>query len=501
MDLKEAKAEVVEPQKARAIKISKRAIIMGVVIVLALYVIACVLTAVLPKGAYERGLDDNGNAVILNGTYAADPELEGLEWWEYILAPVMILSPSVAGSATVWAILLLLLIIGAVFTALDESGILVYMVQRFNQKFGNRKYLLLFLLCFAFMFLGSTAGMFEELIPLVPVVVMLCFALSWDSVVALTIVVVSSCLGFTAGIVNPFTVGVAQQLGGIDMYSGIEVRLLVFVICYIVLMLFLYPYAKRIEKHPEKSLVYKQDLDRKKELGALMDDFTPDPKKGRALVWFGAWMLVVVAYAVVMIFVDTFTDFRGLSDAVMFVILAIYVIAGVGACVICGLKGKRLLKQLGKGTVTLLPAIAMILVAGGIRYIIEGGQVMDTILYYITGSLHNASPFSSTMLSYLLIFVFEALIPSGSAKAFLLMPMVYNLFDLAGISRQVAVLAFTFADGFGNLILPTNAGLLLILGLTTVDYGKWFKWCAVLLLILFLLTVGVLALAQFVVFA
>jgi uncharacterized ion transporter superfamily protein YfcC len=143
----------------------------------------------------------------------------------------------------------------------------------------------------------------------------------------------------------------------------------------------------------------------------------------------------------------------------------------------------------------------MILFAGGIRYIIEMGDVMDTILFNAVGLMDGQSPFVVTLLIYLIIFIFEMFIPSGSAKAFLLMPMVFNICTLTGIDKQVAVLAFHFADGFSNVILPTNAGLLLILGMTTVDYGKWFRWSMKIQLTLLAATVGVLALAQFVVYA
>ena len=173
----EAAAAVLTPatelKKARSVSISKKAVLIGAAVVLALFVTAYILTFVLEKGAYQR----DASGAIIPGTYVADPTLEGIKWWQFLLSPLMILMPTSDGYMTVWAIIILLFIIGAVFTALDETGIMVYMVEYLNHKLGHRKYLLLFLLCFAFMFLGSTAGMFEELIPLVPVVVMLCYAL------------------------------------------------------------------------------------------------------------------------------------------------------------------------------------------------------------------------------------------------------------------------------------------------------------------------------------
>ncbi|MDR3216676.1 MAG: hypothetical protein LBT55_04590 [Clostridiaceae bacterium] len=476
---------------AKSIQISKKAVIVGVAVILILFFAAYAATFIFEKGMYAR----DAAGAIIPGTYVEDPSLPGISWWQFLLSPFMILLPSSPGYETVYAIIALLLIIGAIFTALDDTGILVYMVEALNNKFGKKKYILLFVLPFVFMFLGSSAGMFEELIPLVPVVIMLSYALGWDALIGLGITILASCFGFAAGVVNPFTVGVAQTLGGIPLYSGIELRLLTFVIAYIILMAFLFAYARKLDKNPRKSSVYAADLEKKAMFAFRTDTFVKSKEKNRAMLWFGSWMLSIVVLAVISVFV------QALAQNLMYITLGVYLVAGIGACFICGTKLKRLCKMLLKGFLTLLPAIAMILFAGGIRYIIEKGDVMDTILYNAVGLMSGQPSFVVTLLIYLIIFIFEMFIPSGSAKAFLLMPMVFNICTLTGIDKQVAVLAFHFADGFANVILPTNAGLLLILGMTTVDYGKWFRWSIKIQLTLLAATIGVLALAQFVVYA
>ena len=489
----------------RTIEVSKRAIVIAVAIVLVLVIAAIVLTQVLPKGAYERALDADGNEYIVEDSYREDDTLPSLKWWQAVFSPVLVLDPGMDGSLMVWALIALLLVIGAVFTALDNTGVLIYMVESLRNRFRNRKYILLFLLPFAFMFLGSSAGMFEELIPLVPVVVLLSYAFGWDALVGLGISVLASCFGFAAGVVNPFTVGISQNLMGIPMFSGIEMRLLTFVVAYAVLMAFIYPYARRIEKKPERSLVYGEDLRKKQGFDFTSADFVYDEGKSKALKWFAGWMIAIVVIAVISIFlqphyIPALGDFS-LADYVLYITVAIYVIAGIGACVLCGLKGKPLFKHLGKGLVTLLPAVAMILIASGVRYIMESGSVMDTILYKVIEACRGQSPAVIILLVYLVIFVFEMFIPSGSAKAFLLMPMIGAMCSQLGVDGQVAVLAFTFGDGFSNMLLPTNAGLLLILGMTTVNYPKWIRWSGPIQFVLLSLTVGILMLAQYVVYA
>ena len=489
----------------RTIEVSKRAILISVVIVLVLVIAAIVMTQVLPRGEYQRVPDADGNESIVDGSYREDDSLASLKWWQAVFAPFLVLDPTMDGSLMVWALIALLLVIGAVFTALDNTGVLVYMVESLRNRFKGKKYVLLFLLPFAFMFLGSSAGMFEELIPLVPVVVLLCYALGWDALVGLGISVLAACFGFAAGVVNPFTVGISQNLMGIAMFSGIEMRLLTFIAAYVILMAFVYPYARRIEKKPRLSPVYLEDTHKKHGFDFANTVFVYDAGKSKALKWFACWMLVVVGVAVLSIFIQpTYIPALGdfaLADYVLYITVAIYVVAGIGACVMCGLKGKPLFTQLGKGLVTLLPAVAMILIASGVRYIMESGNVMDTILYKVTSACQGQSPAVIILLIYLVIFVFEMFIPSGSAKAFLLMPMVGAMCSQLGVHEQVAVLAFAFGDGFSNVLLPTNAGLLLILGMTTVNYPKWIRWSGPIQLTLFAATVGILMLAQYVVYA
>ncbi|MDR3186507.1 MAG: hypothetical protein LBU04_06885 [Christensenellaceae bacterium] len=480
-----------KPISAKSIKISRKAIIIAVIVVLILVIVAYTLTFILPRGEYQRNADGS----IIDGTYHENPSLDGISWWEFLLSPFMVLSPTVEGSEIVYVIVLLMLVIGAVFAVLDECGILIYLIESLSFRFKKRKYLLLFIISFAFMFLGSAVGMFEELIPLIPIVVMLSYAMGWDAFVGLGISILAGCCGFATGVVNPFSVGVAQTIGGIPLFSGIELRILSFILAYIIVAGFIYFYAKRIDKSPQSSAVFSLDLERKKEFSFNLDAFNRDEKKDKALRWFGIWMSFIVVCSLVAIF------WHALASYIMYITVIVYIISGLGASMLCGIKGKRLLKLLGKGSLTLFPAVAMILVASGVRYIVDEGDIIDTILFMSINSIKQQNTNVAVLLIFAVIFIFEIFVPSGSAKAFLIMPIIFDICSLSGVHPQVAVLAFTFADGFSNMILPTNGGLLLILGLTTVNYPKWFKWSFAIQISLLALSVGILMLAQNVVYA
>ncbi|MDR2266112.1 MAG: hypothetical protein LBE09_00805 [Christensenellaceae bacterium] len=477
--------------RVKAITLSKKSIIVAVAVVLVLVITAYVLTFVLPKGEYER----DANNSIIDGTYKENPDLDGITWWQFILSPIMILSSTSDGATIVYVIIALMLVIGAIFAVLDESKILIYLIESMSSRFKSRKYLLIFAVSFTFMFLGSAVGMFEELIPLVPVVVMLSYAMGWDAFVGLGISILAASCGFAAGVVNPFSVGVAQTLGGLPLFSGIGPRLLMFALAYIIVSGFIFLYAKRIDKSPQKSAVFALDSVRKKEFAFNIDTFERDPQKDKAIRWFACWMLFVVVCSITAIF------WHQLADYIMYITVAVYIIGGIGASLFCGIKGKRLFALLGKGSLSLVPAIVMILIAGGVRYIVTEGDIMDTILYMSINSIKGQNANVAVLLIYLVVFVFEVFIQSGSAKAFLIMPIIFDLCGLVGVHPQVAVLAFTFADGFSNMFLPSNAGLLLILGLTTVNYPKWIKWSFAMQASILAVTIGILLLAQNVIYA
>jgi len=485
--------------KAKSLSIDKKTTIMAIVVILILIVAAIIMAYTIPMGAYQKDADGS----IIENSYTTEGDFERIAWWKVILSPFLVLGED--GSITLIAIMVLLVVIGAVFNALDQTEILLYAVRLLKHKYSNKKYVLLFLIPLLFMFLATTAGVFEEVIPLIPIFVLFCYGFGWDSLVALSISVVPAAFGYTASVCNPFTIGVAQKLLGIQMFSGVGMRILTFVVGYILLMAYLIPYVRMIDKHPEKSFVYKEDAIRKAQFDFEDEVFVVDERKSKALKWVGSWFLSIFLVVILSIFIQpTYIPALGtfaLADYVLYIIVAVYIIAGLGACVICGFKGKPLLKSLLKGMLTLVPVVGLVLIVSGIRYIIDEGNVMHTIIYALIGAAENQSIGSVIVIIYLSVLVLEMFVASGSAKAFLIMPMVGVICQHLGIDGQVACLAFIYGDGLTNTFMPTNAALLLMLGMTTVSYPKWFKFQIPLILLMFGATCGLLMLAQFVVYA
>lgn len=451
-----------ENQK-KVMDVNIRSFISSLVIMAALMIIAYVMTLVIPSGSYEREMV-NGQELIVSGSYTQTDG--GIAFWRWLLSPVLLLGSSMG--FTVISICVFLMIIGGAFSALDACGVLRYMLGRVYQAFSGRKYMLMIILCLFFMLLGTFAGSFEEIVPLVPLAVALSYAMGWDALLGLGMSVLAVCCGFSAGVGNPFTVGIAQQLVGLPMFSGMWYRVIGFVIFFAALVGFLLFYARRIEKDPAKSLVY--DPVKAEEWKSLQIAAPREQKMDRALAAFGS----CIGLGIGMILLSTFV--RGLQDYLMIIVALAFLMAGTSSVLLAGYGVKNYLRQFGKGILNFLPGVLVILMASSVRYTLEYARVLDTILDAFVKVTGGVSPGIVVLLIYALVLLMNFFIPSASAKAFLLMPLIAPVAQLSGISLQVAVLAFAFGDGFSNTFYPTNPVLLISLGLSGVSYSKWARF-------------------------
>lgn len=334
----------------------------------------------------------------------------GIPFWKWALSPILVLFGEDNGSLI--AIIALLVVLGGVFNCLDKFGILRFLLDKITEKFGKNRRVLLTVIPLFFMVLGSAIGTFEECVPLVPIVVALAIRLGWDALTGLGMSILAAGCGFAAGVCNPFTVGVAQELSGLPMFSGIWLRAVGFVLIYALLMLFLLLYVKKIEKPLNEQATQKVSV--------------RDEKKSEGHSFGSKLLEILVAFK--------------------------------------------------EGVVSVLPGVLLILMANSIRYTLMEGNILDAFLQGAISMASGMPRWSVILFVYALVLVMNFFIPSGSAKAFLLMPLIVPTAEAFGISAQLCVLAFAFGDGFSNVFYPTNPVLLISLGLAGVSYGKWVKW-------------------------
>ena len=442
-----------QEQENKGLSISVRSFVTAVAVIAVLMAGTYLLTFLIPGGSYERVPDAAGNPVI--DTAAGFVYTEGgIPFWKWLLSPILVLGA--AGSATLIAVIAFLLVIGGVFTCLDRCGLMKYMLSKTASRFSAVRYRLMGLVVLIFMAMGSMIGSFEECVPMVPIMVALAVDLGWDPLTGIGMSLLAAGCGFAAGVCNPFTVGVAQQLAGLPMFSGAWMRLLSFLLIYLLLYGFLFRYAKKIERPLETVL----------EKAA----FQADKKMDRGLLSFAGILGIGIAVILCSGFVPALQDYTMIIVAVMFLT------AGISSTLLCGMGLKELGKHFLSGVSSILPAVLMILMASSIRYTLEEAKILDTILHELVALAQSLPGWTVILFIYLVVLVMNFFIPSGSAKAFMLIPLIVPMAQVFGLSAQLCVVAFAFGDGFSNVFYPTNPALLISLGLVDVSYGDWFKW-------------------------
>ena len=473
-------------EKKSGIQISAKAFIQAVVIIFILMMAAGIMTRLVPAGQYARVVV-SGRQVIDAESYTTT-ERPNYPIWRWFTAPFEVFAAP--GNATIIGVIAFIVLVGIAFAVMDRSGILSYVVQSIVKKFGAKKYTLMLVLLFFFMALGGFFGILEEAVPLVPIIIALCFSLGWDSLTGLGISILATNVGFSTAIFNFFTIGTAQRLAGLPLFSGWGPRLVLFAVVYAILATFLVRYAKKVERKPEVSPVYKEDQPERLKYGTFsLDAATADnPRMKRAAIFMG------VFFALVLISSMVFSVVESLSDLAMPVSGLLFVIGGVGAALIAGI-GRKAGKAVWDGFLGIAPAIPLLMMAASVKHIISSGGILDTLLHWASGIFSNASPFVAAIIIYGLTLVLELFVSSGSAKALLIVPILMPLADLVHVNRQIAVSAYCFGDGFSNLVYPTNALLLITLSLTVVPYHKWFKWVLRLWPWIILVTIAFLAIA------
>jgi len=289
-----------------SLQISKKSFFSSVFILLLLMIGSGILTYIIPSGAFERVVVD-GKETIVPGTFKL-LEDGGYAVWRWFTAPIEVLwSPD---AVTVIMIIAFICIIGGTFTVLDKCGMLQYIMNGLVKRYESSKHKLLAILVLFFMLFGSVFGIFEELVALVPIVIILAYALGWDSLTGLGMSLLATGFGFASATLNPFTLGVAQEIAGLPAFSGVGFRIVAFVIFYGILFGFLYTYTKKIEKDPTKSLVYEDDLKQREKYANItaIEALPNEQYLGKTVKIFGASLALVITYIVAGFFVPALSS-------------------------------------------------------------------------------------------------------------------------------------------------------------------------------------------------
>jgi uncharacterized ion transporter superfamily protein YfcC len=475
-----------------SIKIGKKAFLLSAGIILILMIASGALCLILPAGAYDR-VAEEGRTLVVNGSYRELPRPD-YPAWRWFTAPIEVLF----GPDNLTPIVLLFFItaVGGSIAVLEQAGVMEGLVNFLVARFSKKKYVLIALLIFFFMALSSFVGIYEGMVPMIIFIIPIALSLGWDSLTGLGMSLLPLAFGFAAAVTNPFTIAVAQKIADLPLFSGSLLRIVFFLTVYGLLTFFVIRHAKKVEADPAKSLCFKEDealrqtmrnRNRSREQGGGGEKITG--RQWKALVWF------VSCIALAMLLVISTARIPGLSNLAFPVMTLLFLAGGIGGGRFAGFGGRTIARSFGKGALNILPGIVLVLMAYSVKHIITTGLIMDTILYGAAELIRQSPPLAAAFLIYAVTLVMNFFIGSASAKAFLMMPLLTPLADLVGITRQTAVLAFDFGDGFSNMIFPTNALLLIALSFSVVGYTKWMAWTWKLQIAILFITSAFLAFA------
>ncbi|ATC94446.1 YfcC family protein [Pseudoalteromonas tunicata] len=443
------------------------------ILLLAMMVTALIATWLVPQGFFDTTLSESGRQMVVAGTYQTVSERQYLTPWDLLTA-----IPRAFAAAQ--DVIFFVLIVGGVLSIARATGTVDALIGRLLERHGSAPQRLIFMVVFCFALASSTIGTAGEYIPFVIILVALCKAMRLDAMTAVGMIVAGYGIGYGVSAFNPFTVLIAQQIAEVPVYSGIWLRLAIFVPFVLIGFHHVWRYAQNVANDPSRSMMIGVPC-------ILADKAQPDyPALNSRHKLILSSFILVLCIAV-----------WGIATQgwYLYELGGVFIAWGALIAILGRLSADETAERFIEGVSDLVTTAILIGVARGIALILEDGQILHSLVHGMSLPLSYVSAEISAVGMLVIQTLLNTFIPSGSGQAYVTMPLMAPLGDLVGVPRQVAVLAYQFGDGFSNMIIPTNAVLMGILGMAGVPYGHWFRFCLPLLLKLMLASALVLVLA------
>lgn len=346
-------------------------------------------------------------------------------------------------------IIVFILVVGGAFWLLNATGAVTAGIRRFIGLVGKRDRMVLAALTVLFSLAGAVFGMSEETIPFVGIVVPLALSMGYDAFMGMLVVYVAANVGFSSAFLNPFTVGIAQEMAGLPLFSGLGYRVFCWALLTLALVGFVLLYARRTRKAPK---------------GAARVEEEPLTRRQ-------GWILAVLGLTVAALIVGVTVWGWYMPE-----ITGLFLVMGIVCGLIAGFDANRIADELIAGAKDILSAALVVGFASGIIVLLQDGKIIDSLLHGLQEGLSDSGAVASVSAMYGIQALINFIIPSATAKAAITIPIMAPFADMVGVSRQAMVLAFQFGDGFTNMITPTSGVLVAALAMARIPYTRWVKW-------------------------
>jgi uncharacterized ion transporter superfamily protein YfcC len=436
------------------------------VLIYAMVVLTVVATWVVPGGSYQR-VEKDGKLMPVSGSFevvASKPQGLG----------ALFVSPA-RGFVDAAQIIAFLFIVGGAFAVIQKTGAVAAFIHNLALGLGRRaafRVMLIPLIMVVFSLGGAVFGMCEETMPFVLIFVPLALSLGYDTVTGVAIPFVGAAAGFAGAFFNPFTVGIAQGIAELPLYSGIGLRLALWAVGTAVAIAFVMRHAERVRRDPRLSPSYAEDEERRHSLD--LDTVGSEKVEVR-----GTHKLVLALFLLAMaLLVFGILEYKWYIDEIAGLFLALGVLSGLAG----RLSGEEIARAFADGAKDMIVPALIIGTARAILLVAQDGHILDTALHAGEQAIAGFHPIISAQLMFAFQCVINFFVHSGTAQAALTMPIMAPLGDLVGITRQTSVLAFQLAE-YINPILPTSGVTMGVLGLARLRWESWSKWFLPLMLL------------------
>jgi uncharacterized ion transporter superfamily protein YfcC len=430
------------------------------VLLFSLMAIAAVSTWIIPAGSYDRIIQQGRELIDAKSYHPVAAKPAGI--------PALFLALPRA-LAEVADIVFYIFIIGGAFGVLNRTGAIQAGINSLVRRLGGKRSALVIILTLVFAVGGGSIGIAEETLVFLPALLMLARSLGYDSLLAGGIALVGANAGFASAFMNPFTVGVAQGIVGLPLFSGLSFRLVLWAIMTAVTIVFLSRYATRVWANPSVSLMY--ELDQQREPIAA-------EAGGERFVGRHAAVLITALLTLVLLAVGALRWNWGILE-----LSALFFGLSIVAGPVGRLSANETARSFIQGAADLTYAGLVVGLARSTLVILRDAQVMDTITQAMASTIQRWPSSISVIGVYVVQNLLHFVVPSGSGQAAVSMPILAPLGDLLGITRQTNVLAYQLGNGLTNVFIPTQGYFMAALGILQIPWSKWVRWLVPLLLI------------------
>ena len=434
--------------------------------------VASAMSYIIPSGSFERKEVQVGHltrTVVVPGSYQSIPKnysVNGLFLGDEVggkASPVSLmgfLSAIPRGLEQSGDIIFFIFLIGGVFGIVKKTGTITAVIQALVDRFKNSGATLTIVLMVMISAAGSTLGMGEEFIPLIPVFLFVSHKLGYDKIYGMALVFVSAEVGFASATTNPFTVQIAQGIAEVPIGSGIGFRIVFYVLALTISIVYMLRYGKRLKRDPKNSYLEEGNVYVEEQ---STEQFSLT-KMHIQIVVVGSVLFVGILWA---------TQSLGWWLAEMG---AGFLLIGIVTAAIAGLSINEATKAFIGGMQEMLVGALVVGFAKGIQVALIDGQIMDSMIYYASSTLQYLPKVLAAEGMLVFQTILNFFIPSGSGQAATTIPLMAPLADLLGITRQTAIFAFTCGDGFANMVIPTSGILMAMLGIAGIPFKSWMRF-------------------------